>query len=80
MAQKSTDTHGGIEERYYTVKHLAERLGMSFSRAYLLVKDEPGVLRFPQSGRDGKPRPGRRVMYRVPESVVLRILRRNTNP
>ena len=69
-----------VEERYYTIKELAERLGMSFERARLLVKDETGVLRFTSGGGDTAKRAGRRVMYRVPESVVLRILKRSANP
>jgi hypothetical protein len=64
-------------ERHYTIAELAGILNMSFERTRQLVKDEPGVLRF-------APRPealGRsRIMYRIPESVVQRILRRSANP
>jgi hypothetical protein len=65
-------------ERHYTITELAQLLNMSFSRTRMLVKDEPGVLRFPSPGK--RSGPGRPTMYRIPESVVLRILRRNTNP
>lgn len=66
-----------MTERHYTINELCEVLNMSFSRVRLLVKDEPGVLRFVA---EGKKAPGRPTMYRVPESVVLRILQRNANP
>lgn len=65
-------------EKHYTINELAELLAMSFERTRLLVKDEPGVLRFPSEGKAR--RPGRRTMYRIPESVVQRILRRSANP
>jgi hypothetical protein len=65
-------------EKYYTINELAEMLHMSFERARQLVKDEPGVLRFAPQSNGGKPR--RRTMYRIPESVVHRILRRSANP
>jgi hypothetical protein len=65
-------------ERHYTINELAEVLRMSFERVRLLVKDEPGVLRFSQAPKQGARR--RRTMYRIPESVVQRILRRCANP
>lgn len=64
-------------ERCYTINDLCEILKMSFSRVRALVKDEPGVLRF---ASEGKRAPGRPTMYRIPESVVERILRRSANP
>jgi hypothetical protein len=65
-------------ERHYTITELAQLLNMSFTRVRLLVKDEPGVLRFAAHGKTRGP--GRPTMYRIPESVVDRILRRNANP
>ena len=67
-------------EKHYTINELRELLNMSFERVRLLVKDEPGVLRFPAAVDGTICRPGRRTMYRVPESVVQRILRRSANP
>lgn len=64
-------------EQHYTINELTGLLNMSFERTRQLVKDEPGVLRFtPESA--GKRRT--RTMYRIPESVVQRILRRSANP
>jgi hypothetical protein len=65
-------------EKHYTIGELAERLQMSLERTRLLVKDEPGVLRFTAERNDRKQ--PRRAMYRIPESVVERILRRSSNP
>ncbi len=64
-------------EKHYTINELCELLNMSFSRVRVLVKDEPGVLRFAAEGKRG---PGRPTMYRIPESVAQRILRRSANP
>ena len=61
-------------EKHYTISELSELLNMSFERARLLIKDEPGVLRFSARAK------ARRLMYRIPESVVQRILRRTANP
>jgi len=61
-------------ERQYTISELSSMLRMSFERVRLLVKDEPGVLRFSAGNR------ARRTMYRIPESVVRRIVRRYANP
>jgi hypothetical protein len=65
-------------EKHYTINELCDLLNMSFSTVRLLVKDEPGVLRFHTS--KGRAAARTRTMYRVPESVVQRILRRSTNP
>ena len=65
-------------EKHYTINELADLLNMSFERVRQLVKDEPGVLRLmPQRSSEG---PRTRSMYRIPESVAQRILRRSTNP
>ena len=65
-----------IDEKHYTINELAAMLNMSLERTRQLVKDEPGVLRF-VSASVGK---RSRTMYRIPESVVQRILRRSANP
>ena len=65
-------------EKHYTINELSQLLNMSFERTRQLVKDEPGVLRFAAEGK--RNRQGRRTMYRIPESVLQRILRRSANP
>jgi hypothetical protein len=65
-------------EKHFTINELSELLNMSFERTRQLVKNEPGVLRFAPARKSSKP--GRRTMYRIPESVVQRILRRSANP
>jgi hypothetical protein len=65
-------------EKQYTINDLCDLLKMSFSTVRLLVKDEPGVLRFQTSKRSAAKRA--RTMYRIPESVVQRIIRRCSNP
>jgi hypothetical protein len=65
-------------EKHYTIAELAEVLSISLERTRQLVMDEPGVLKFAPECKGGKP--ARRTMYRIPESVVQRILRRSANP
>ena len=65
-------------EKQYTINQLCDLLNMSFSTVRLLVKDEPGVLKFQTANH--RPAKRARTMYRIPESVVSRILRRSTNP
>lgn len=65
-------------EKCYTINEFRNLLKMSFSTALLLVKDEPDVLRF-HTSKCGKGK-RTRTMYRIPESVVQRIIRRNANP
>jgi len=67
-------------EKHYTINELKDRLNMSFERTRQLIKDEPGVLRFVSAATTKKPAARSKVMYRIPESVVQRILRRNANP
>lgn len=62
-------------EKHYTIAELAEVLNISLERTRQLVMDEPGVLTFAPEHKDG--RPTRRAMYRIPDSVVQRILRRS---
>lgn len=64
-------------EKHYTIGELSELLGMSFERMRQLVKDEPDVLKFSPARNAGK---RTRTMYRIPESVAERILRRSANP
>lgn len=65
-----------IEEQC-TIAELAKQLKVSHEKARQMVKDEPGVLVF-----QGPPQKGKRpkAMYRIPRSVVERILRRSANP
>ena len=65
-------------EKHYTIAELSGVLHISIERARQLVMDEPGVLKFTPESRSGKP--ARRTMYRIPESVAQRILRRCANP
>jgi hypothetical protein len=65
-------------EKHYTINELTDLLKMSFSTVRLLVKDEPGVLRIQTCKRCDAKRT--RTMYRIPESVLQRIIRRCTNP
>jgi hypothetical protein len=56
-------------EQCITIAILARRLAMSPEKARRIVMSEPGVLKF--EGR-------RKAMYRIPESVAERIVRRAT--
>ena len=67
-------------EQYFTIKELAERLKTSPSKTRLMIKDEPGVLRILPEPSHGKTKTRPKAMYRIPESVVERILRRTANP
>jgi len=66
----------GMLEKHYTIKQVAELLQISRDRAWRMVKDEPGLLRIAPKVT---PSP-RQHLYRIPESVLQRILRRNANP
>jgi hypothetical protein len=66
-----------VIEKHYTINDLSGLLSMSFERTRQLVKDEPGVLRFAPERSAGK---RSRTMYRIPESVVERMLRRSAVP
>ena len=67
-------------EQYYTIKELAERLKTSLEKTRLMIKDEPGVLRILPEPSHGKTKTRPKTMYRIPESVVERILRRSATP
>jgi hypothetical protein len=72
---------GVAVEPYFTISELAELLALSFERARQLVMFEPGVLVFePQGKRKDGGRGRSRKTYRIPGSVVERILRRHANP
>ena len=63
-------------EAFYTISELAEILRMSFERVRCMIKNEPDVLRIaPESPAKGRTR----ISYRIPLSVVQRIIRRNQN-
>jgi hypothetical protein len=65
-------------EKYYTINEFSDLLKLSFERTRQLVMREPGVLRFVSGGPTVRRRT--RATYRIPESVVERILRRSANP
>jgi hypothetical protein len=68
-------------EKHYTINDLSELLQTSLSKTRLMVKDEPGVLRILPNAPVGRKRtPREKIMYRIPQSVVERILRRSANP
>ncbi len=60
-------------ERHYSVLELAELWNLSDDYIRKLFRDEPGVISWVRH------RPGRRryVILRIPESVALRVYRRN---
>ncbi len=69
-------SQGSKPEAYCTINELAKILRMSFERVRCMVKNEPGVLCFrPESPAKARTR----TMYRIPESVAQRILRRSAN-
>ncbi len=65
-------------EQYLTISDLSSRLGISIERVRQMVMHEPGVLRLAPLTKDGKA--PRKVMYRIPESVAERLIRRSSNP
>ena len=67
-------------EQYFTINDLAEILKTSLEKTRLMIKDEPGVLRILPAPSHGKTKTRPKTMYRIPESVVERILRRSANP
>jgi hypothetical protein len=64
-------------EKHYTIKDLCNLLSMSFERVRQLVMNEPGVVVLAPATPNKR---RTRKMYRIPESVVHRILRRSANP
>ncbi len=64
-------------EKHYKIKYLKDRLSMSYERVRQLVMFEPGVVVLAPE----KPSKRRtRNTCLIPESVLLRLLRRCTNP
>ena len=63
-------------EKYYTIGEIAEMLRLSFERTRQLIMGEPGVLRFEAQTNSKR----HRRTYRIPESVLQRILRRSLIP
>lgn len=53
------------------LRDAAQQLNCSYEKARQLIKDEPGVVIFKKGNRN---------MYRIPESVLERIVRRSSNP
>ena len=64
-------------EKHYKIRDLQERLSLSYECVRQLVMNEPGVVVL-SSTTQSKGRS--RNTYLIPESVIMRILRRNTNP
>lgn len=56
-------------EKYITIGELAERLALSEETVRRIVMKEPGVLCIERK---------RKTLYRIPESVAERIVRRST--
>ena len=65
-------------EKHYKIKYLCDRLSLSYERVRQLVMNEPGVVVLPPTTPQSKRRT--RNTYLIPEGVILRILRRCTNP
>jgi hypothetical protein len=65
-------------ERHFTIKEIAALLKLSLEKTRKMVMHEPGVLKIAPEGKRGKP--ARQLLYRIPESVLERILRRSANP
>lgn len=62
-------------EQHYTIAEVSESLKLSLERVRQLVMNEPGVIRLAPENTKGK-----KTMYRIPASVLQRILKRNANP
>jgi hypothetical protein len=68
-----------LDKPFYTIKEIATMLCFGRDKVRLLIKDEPGVLKFPEI-TGGKKSRDARIDYRVPADVLERILRRSANP
>lgn len=66
-----------LQQKYYSIKELAGTLQIGVERTRQLVMKEPDVLVLDRS--DGR-NPRARRMYRIPQSAVDRLIRRNSNP
>ena len=67
-------------EQHFTISELASRLKTSAEKTRMMVKNEPGVVCIQPTPTTDKRKPRLKLMYRIPESVVERILRRSANP
>jgi hypothetical protein len=67
-----------VIEKHFKIRYLQNQLSLSYERVRQLVMHEPGVVVLPPTKPQSKRRT--RNTYLVPETVVLRILRRCTNP
>lgn len=69
-----------VVEQHFTITHLKKLLDLSYERVRQLVMDEPGVLVLPPSPKKGTTKKRTRNTYRIPASVLQRIMRRYANP
>ena len=74
MADDSTETR---TERYFTPAEIAEMLKLSTTTVRRMLENEPGVLRIRLGGEKNRFM-RTRTTYRVPESVLNRILQKYT--
>ncbi len=65
-----------LTDKAYTVKHVAECMGLSRWSVVRLFEDEPGVIVL---NRPAKMNKGRYRSLRIPHAVYVRVLRRLTN-
>jgi hypothetical protein len=77
MAETSPALTAHPIEKHYKIRYIQDRLSLSYEAVRQLVMHEPGVV-IPPNRSQGKRRT--RNTYLVPESVLLRLLRRCTNP
>jgi predicted transcriptional regulator len=66
-----------LTERHYSVKEVAQMLGLSPKAIRCLFRDEPGVLRF---GKEKRGHQRDYVTLRIPASVLERVYRRMMCP
>lgn len=65
-------------EQHYKIRYIQDRLSMCYESVRQLVMNEPGVVVLSPKKPQSKRRT--RNTYLVPESVLLRVMRRFTNP
>lgn len=59
-------------EQHYTIAEVAKALHLSRDFMRRIVRDEEGVIRIEESGK--------KTVYRIPQRVVARLIRRHANP
>lgn len=64
-------------EQYFSVSQFAAMLSISYTKALGMVMREPGVVVIPPEAKAGV---RAKRMYRIPQSVVDRLLKRLCNP